>query len=110
MKEREDYMIPHEYDSYMETRKWIDKIPFIEFPANWKIQIIPPFGGASIRFRVKNGKSYVSIYLDCYDNLGCVGEPYWEVYPYQTDTFRCGLNETDKLISAIQEILNETAS
>jgi hypothetical protein len=91
------------YDSAFETRSWVEKIPAIKFPQGWEVQIIPPFGGALCRFRV-NG--IVSVYLDGYDLLGYCREPYWEVYPHEDDVFRCGMNEIDKLIEAIQESLN----
>jgi len=106
MRQKENYMLPYEYDVYMETRKWVDEIPFIKFSSEWEIQIIPPFTGATVRFRVKKGDAQVSIYLDCYDKLGYFGSPYWEVYPHEGDTFRCGINETDELLQAIQESLN----
>ena len=98
-----------EYDKLMETREWVNKIPFINFPSDWQIQIIPPFSGATSRFRIKkiDNEKTVSVYLDCYDHLGCFGEPYWEIYPYQDDTFRCAMNDTDALINDIEESLNE---
>ena len=58
-------------------RKWRDKIPTLQFPDGWKVRIIPPFVGATVRF-VAEG---ISVYLDCHDSLGCVGEPYWEIHP-----------------------------
>lgn len=87
------------------NEKWqeaCDIIPFIKFPADWSIQIIPPFVGAMVRFRVKlpNGQNK-SIYLDFYDRLGYVGKPYWEVYPVGGDTGRCLLAETDELLRLI---------
>lgn len=78
---------------------WIgeqEHIPFIQFPADWKVQIIPPFGDAVARFRVElpSGKRK-SVYLDVRSSLGYFGAdldaptPYWEVYPYRGDTARC---------------------
>jgi hypothetical protein len=64
-------MLPYEYSKEMEHEKWREQIPFINFPSDWTIQICPPFSGAVVRFRVKKDKAHVSIYLDCYDNLGC---------------------------------------
>ena len=86
-------------------RKEISSIPFIQFPSNWKIQIIPPFGDAVVRFRVKlpSGKEK-SIYLDSRESLGVYGdplEPYWEVYPHHGDVVRCGINEVEKLLEYI---------
>lgn len=83
---------------------WAKKIPTIQFPADWRVGIIPPFGGAMIRFKVAtNTDRYISVYLDCYDNLGCVGEPYWEIYPYKEDCKRFLMNEVDELIQGIKE-------
>lgn len=85
--------------------KWREiagEIPFIKFPADWTVAVIPPFAGALARFRVKlpDGREK-SIYLDFYDRLGYVGQPYWEIYPVLGDVERCLLNETDKLLAAI---------
>ena len=81
---------------------WQDKIPFIKFPRDWEVKVIPPFHGAVIRFKIKKGLTEVSIYLDCYDTLGCVGEPYWELYPYKNDVFRCSMGDVDDLLKAIK--------
>lgn len=97
-------LIPYAYDKLMESRKWMGEIPFIEFPKGWKVQVIPPFAGAVVRFRVMlPSKKEVSIYLDCYDRLGWFGKPYWEVYPFEGDTFRCEMEDTKALVKAISE-------
>lgn len=101
-------MFTYEYDQKMESRKWSEEIPFINFPNDWKIKIIPPFAGAVVRFRIEKNNAAVSVYLDCYDHLGCYGEPYWEIYPYNEDTFRCDMKDTDSLLKAIEETLNNT--
>ena len=95
----------------LEEQKWckiVSEIPYIQFPNNWQIQIIPSFGGALIRFRVKKNESEnISIYLDWFDNLGCVGTPYWEIYPDKNgNNLRFLLNETDKMLRAIQKSLD----
>jgi hypothetical protein len=88
--------------------EWIDKIPFITFPSEWKVQIIPPYAGAMVRFKVKKGSNdFISIYLDCYENLGYFGAPYWEVYPYDGDTYRIEMANTKKLIRIISEALKQ---
>lgn len=108
MKREENITLPYDYAVYMEHFKWGKEIPFIKFNPKWEIQITPPFAGAVVRFRVKYKNADVSIYLDCYDALGYVGEPYWEVYPDTTgDCFRCLMNETDLLLKAIQESIDE---
>ena len=85
-----------------EWDKWQKEIPFINWPSEWGVKAIPAFAGAIIRYRVKTPKCEdVSVYLDCYDRLGCMRQPYWEVYPIDGDTFRCFLHETKELIDAI---------
>lgn len=89
-------------------RGWVDKIPALKFDADWKVKIIPGFAGALIRFLVLKGEARISVYLDVNNSLGyCCAEdgtplPYWEVYPYKDDTYRCGMDETDKLLRAIR--------
>lgn len=99
-----------------ETRKWSGEIPFIELPEGYKFRPIPNFGGSVARFLAsKNGEKSVSIYLDCYEELGLFsfGEddepiPYWEVYPTQDgNNFRCEMNEVDRLVQAIVEALED---
>jgi hypothetical protein len=106
----EDYIkkinIRSEYGILMEHEKWIKEIPYLDFPKEWKIQISPPFAGAVVRFRVKYKEADISVYLDCYDNLGCFGAPYWEVYPYDNDVYRCEMKNTEELIRVIQESIN----
>ena len=94
-------------ESIMEYGKWFKKIPFIKFKAHWNVQIIPPFNGAVVRFRIESKGVNLSIYLDCYDRLGYFGEPYWELYPHNEDIFRCAMNDTESLLKAISESLNE---
>lgn len=102
------YRLSAEYDAAMECRKWALEIPGIKFPAHWEVKITPPFAGAVVRFRVSRGDGRcVSVYLDCYDILGFQEEPYWEVFPYEDDTFRCPMNDVDALLAAIQKSLDE---
>jgi hypothetical protein len=95
----------YEVEDSEEWRKWCEEIPELKFPTGWRVKIIPPFGGAIARFRVFKGKKDVSVYLDCYDRLGCFGEPYWEIYPYEEDVHRVPMKNVDELISAITESL-----
>ena len=98
----------YEIERKEDWRKWIEKIPSIKFPSKWEIKIIPPFGGAMVRFMVivSHNRS-VSVYLDCYDNLGGVGEPYWEIYPYDGDIYRCKMDNVDELITAIKHSVKQ---
>lgn len=89
-------------------REWIDHIPYISFPPDWQIKVIPPFSGAMARFWIKNGDNNISIYLDTYNRLGYWGDgPYWEVYPYRDDVGRCDMGDIPELLRMIQEALDE---
>ena len=88
-------------------RTWMDKIPAIQFDAGWQVKVIPPVSRAMVRFLVLKDKTQVSIYLDCYDVLGCVGHPYWEVYPVDGDARRCDMNDTKQLLALIRQSLSE---
>lgn len=89
-------------------QKWrddVETLPWLQFPPNWQIQVIPPFADAVVRFRVRlpSGKTK-SVYLDSRCSLGyfnAVGETYWEVYPVGDDTGRCGLNDIEELLRLI---------
>lgn len=98
------------WETAYDARGWCSKIPFIPFKSGWLVKVIPPFAGAVARFLVsktKDSNTYTSVYLDCYSQLGCWNAPYWEVYPYDGDTFRCNMNEVDRLVEAIEVSLNE---
>jgi hypothetical protein len=86
-----------------EWLKWAKEIPFIQWPAHWKVKAVPPSNGAIIRYYVllPNKKQHISIYLDCYEHLGFFGQPYWEVYPVNNDVARCAMNDTEELLKLI---------
>lgn len=89
-------------------REWSKRIPYIALKPEWYIRITPPFGGAMARFFISdNSNNSVSVYLDCFDRLGCSGEPYWEVFPYQDDVGRCVMADTDELVRMIEVGLNQ---
>ena len=89
-----------------EWREWAKKIPAIEFDQGWKVKVIPPFAWSIVRFIVEVGDKSVSVYLDCFDAIGCYGSPYWEVYPYGDDVGRCGIDDTGELLSMIRQSLS----
>lgn len=101
----------YELERVFEWRKWAEEIPDIKFPSHWNVKIIPPFAAAMIRFLVTQdgGSRQISIYLDCYDTLGCFDEPYWEIYPHEGDTYRCSMKNTDELLEQIQVALDFNA-
>jgi hypothetical protein len=89
-----------------EAQKWreeIKHIPFIQFPSDWKVQVIPPFSDAVVRFRVEIADGiYRSVYLDGRNSLGYWEDGYyWEVYPYRGDVGRCDMNDIPELIRMI---------
>lgn len=98
-----------EYDHLFEWDKYMVSIPEIQFPAEWRIQIIPPFAGAIIRFRALYKNKSISVYLDGFNQLGIwydenkKAAPYWEAYPINDDTFRCDMCEVSDLINAMKE-------
>lgn len=92
------YVIEEEQD----WRGEIKRVPFIQFPAEWAIQVIPPFDDAVVRFRVRlPSGTEKSVYLDSRDSIGFMGYPYWEVYPYKEDCGRCAMEEIDTLLDLI---------
>lgn len=85
-------------------RGYIKSMPFIQFSADWKVSIIPPFAGAIARFRVKLPSGSVkSVYFDPFNRLGCEDEPYWEVHPFQGDCGRCNKDEIEELLQMIAD-------
>lgn len=84
-----------------------DIIPAINFPSDWDVKIIPPLGGALIRFLVVNEGIHVSVYLDADDSLGFVGSPYWEVYPVDSDVERFDINDVSGLLSSIAKSIRQ---
>ncbi len=108
----ERVMTTSKIDSLQEYQKWAQEIPFMRFPADWEIKIIPPFCGAIVRFVIRriNEEKSISVYLDCYGTLGSLGDPYWEIHPYNGDTYKCYLNETGNLIDAIDYALGNKES
>ena len=95
-------------ESAQKWRDWVRRIPNLSFKEDWLVKIIPPFGGAMARFLIahKDNPGYeLSIYLDCFDSLGCVGEPYWEVYPVQGEPERLLMEDTEGLLLLIEREL-----
>jgi len=89
----------------LEYRKWVTEIPYIQWP-DWQVKAIPSYLCAIVRYWIKKNDTIVSVYLDCYDMLGAVGEPYWEVYPLERgDVGRCKMNNVTELLSLITQAL-----
>lgn len=100
------------YHRVFESEKWMQLIPAFKIEPDWLIQIIPPFISAIVRFRIskENFKEhkFISVYLDGYELLGyCGGNPYWEVYPVDDDTWRCDMDDIDGLMEGIKKGLQQ---
>ncbi len=96
------YQVEEDY----EFHKWAQEIPPLHFKPEWDVRIIPPFGGAVARFKVEYNGKWISCYLDCYDELGYFGRPYWEIYPWEDDdVFRCPMEDTERLMKEITKML-----
>lgn len=99
----------------MEWYKWVEEIPYVEWPQGWQVKAVPPFSGAVIRYLVRRGDTptgrRVSVYLDCYAILGATLDPYWEVYPGHEDgeINRCTMPDINKLLEQIETGLDYLA-
>lgn len=101
---KEGFVLRYEVEQNERWQEWSRHIPPIEFPAGWKVQVLPPSGGAMARFRVYYKEFWVSVYLDVYERLGFFGGPHWEMYPNsEGDNERFGLEDTKGLLDAIQK-------
>lgn len=108
MSKRDIYLLSRVTEEF-EWNDWAIKIPFIQWPSDWMVKAVPPFSTGIIRYWIKRTDSdgFVSVYLDCYDMAGSCGSPYWEIYPYEGDCYRCGINKIDELLDAISFSLEE---
>lgn len=93
-----------------EWDKWTNEIPLISFHPDTVVRLIPPFADAMVRFFIShkdNQDFHLSVYLDCYNKLGYMPYPYWEVYDGNTnDCTRFHINDTESLMKFINESLN----
>jgi len=96
------YRLSKDVEREFEYRKWAGEIPEIHLPSGWSFVPMPPFSGAVCRFAIIAKGVRFSVYLDCYDILGCYGEPYWEVYQIDGDVFRCDMDKPEEFIKAIK--------
>lgn len=106
-------MLSVKMEEAYEWRKWMGEIPYINFPENFLVLIVPPFGSAVVRFWVRDKNipdSHVSVYLDCYDELGYMGRPYWEIYPFKDgEPERYLMNDVDGLIEGLKAALKPSS-
>lgn len=100
-------------ETALEYDKWMFEIPYIAFPAAWKIQVIPPFGGAVIRFCVQDKKGQtISVFLDCYAKFSSCDHSYWEIYPGldgNSPSRFYDIYDTEKLVRGIKTAFDRMA-
>lgn len=104
-----------EIERLCEWEKLATEIPYISFPADWEIRIVPPLRGVVVRFQVRQkSKPYSPVSVVLHEAVsfgGMTEKPYWEVYPLTSNTDeeafeRIALNDVQDLLSAIQEAFN----
>lgn len=107
-----------------EWRKWCEEAPWLQFPPDLEVSILPPYGGAMARFMVRfaggsDESKHVSVYWDVNDSLGFMNKPYWEIYPvkykapvvgdedvFDTARFRMG-DEPQMMVAIIKALMGE---
>ena len=91
-------------------RELVRTLPYLSFPANCEVKILPPTGGALMRFLIRlkaNPDKTISVYFDQFSRLGCMAEPYWEMYPNKDeDTSRYYQGEEEGLMAEIIDTLD----
>lgn len=93
-----------------EWKRWCKELPFINFPADWEVKIIPPFSGAITRFIIRHKErpnKTVSVYFDGYAELGVMNQPYFEAYPIGPDVGRYYMDEVELMLKEIEEELSK---
>ena len=99
-----------DYESVQECRKWTKELPALHFKKEWDVTIIPPFGGAVIRFCIEHNDKHVSVYFDGYSDLGYMIDennkpiPYFEYYDGD-DCYRYYMNESEQMMNDIEKFL-----
>jgi len=107
MDDYRKYDCLYEVAKVFEWDKWLEEIPYINWPSSWEVRAVPAVQTGIIRYNVrhiKNEKVWVSIYLDAYDRAGFYYmKPYWEVYPdVDDDCLKFDMIDTDGLLKAIK--------
>lgn len=111
MRNIDTSMLISRCEQIQEYRQWCKELPAFNFDKEWNVQIIPPFGGAIIRFCIEHNGKQVSVYFDAYAELGYMVDendepiPYFEYYD-GTDIYRYYLNESNRMMADIGEYLN----
>lgn len=95
-----------EVETNEKWNEWSIIVPYIKFKEKWNVKIMPPFYGALVRFKVEYNNKICSVYLDVYNKLGYMDNPYWEIHCSQDDVIeRFYIDETDKVTNSIDKLL-----
>lgn len=111
MRDFNDTMLIAKYDTIQECRKWMKELPVLHFEKEWDVKIIPPFGGAVIRFWIDYNGKHVSVYFDAYSELGWMVDendnliPYFEYYDGE-ECYRYYMHESEQMMEDIKNFLN----
>lgn len=111
MRDFDTTMLISRCEQTQEYRKWLTELPAFNFDNEWNVKIIPPFGGAIIRFHIEHNGKCVSVYFDAYSELGYMFDendeqiPYFEYYD-GTDIYRYCLDESKQMMADIRYFLN----
>ena len=111
MRSLEDSMIISKYEQLQECRMWGTRIPALHFEKEWDVRIVPPFGGAVIRFCIDHNGKRASVYFDGYSELGyvvdkdCNPVPYFEYYDGK-ECYRYYIDEAEEMMADIKKFLD----
>ena len=111
MRDLKTSMAITKYDVLQEAGKWKKELPALHFEKEWDVKIIPPFGGAIIRFWINHNDKHVSVYFDAYSELGWMYDenenpiPYFEYYDGE-ECYRYHMDESERMMEDIKSFLN----
>ena len=111
MRDIKETMLIADCERLQEYRKWGTMIPSLHFEKEWSVRIIPPFGGALIRFTIDYNSKHISVYFDGYSELAWMYDrndnpiPYFEYFDGE-EVHRYFINETEQMMADIKEFLN----
>jgi len=116
LKDKIKILSRYEVESSEEWNKWGKAIPYLSFNQDHVVKVVPPYGGAIIRFIITHtllekkykdeGIPHISVYLDVFRRLAPIPTPYWEIYPTTNgEALRFELYDTQKLMDAIDKAI-----
>lgn len=95
----------------LQTSKWRQRIPYINFPTHWWVQVVYPEYGSMAQFYVKSHESSVGaigILLDCHNHFGGGDDAYWSVSaPDLAKYYQFPLYQIREMVEKIGTLLDE---